>query len=200
MKIIKSLFGLFLFLFILIIVYITHIKFFYVNVVLFSAIQDVIIASIITSLILWLNNFFKIFNNLEKIQMCVIYLLTGYALAISIPTIIDRSLSFYILEKIEQRGGGVNKESLEKIFKEEYISEHRLVDVRLTEQLESGTIVIENNCVKITNKGKIFAFISSNFRKNFLPKKRLLNKEYTNILTDIYENKKEKKIAGYECE
>ena len=201
MKIIKSLYGLFLYLLILIIVYIIHIKFFYVKVVLFSAILDVFIATIITFLIILLSNFSKIFTTFEKIQMLVIYLLIGYSIALSVPTIIDRSLSFYILEKIHQRGGGVKEASLEKIFKEEYISEHRLVDVRLTEQLEAGTIIIENNCVKITNKGKIFVFISTNFRRHLLPKKRLLNKKYTDELIDIFKNDKgvNTEIVDYEC-
>lgn len=186
MKIIKSLIGLFLYLLILIIIYIIHIKFFSVKVVLFSAILDVFIATIITFLIIFLSNFSKIFTTFEKLQMLIIYLLVGYSIALSVPTIIDRSLSFYILEKIDQRGGGVKEISLEKIFKEEYISEHRLIDVRLTEQLESGTIIIENNCVKITNKGKIFVYIIINFRKHLLPKKRLLKNEYTDALIDIF--------------
>ena len=133
--------------------------------------------------------------------MLIIYLLVGYSIALSVPTIIDRSLSFYILEKIDQRGGGVKEASLEKIFKEEYISEHRLIDVRLTEQLESGTIIIENNCVKITNKGKIFVYISSNFRKHLLPKKRLLKNEYTDALIDIFKNSKgvNREVVDYEC-
>tara|TARA_B100000989_G_scaffold170589_1_gene127844 strand:- start:1498 stop:2106 length:609 start_codon:yes stop_codon:yes gene_type:complete len=201
MKIIKSLIGLFLYLLILIIIYIIHIKFFSVKVVLFSAILDVFIATIITFLIIFLSNFSKIFTTFEKLQMLIIYLLVGYSIALSVPTIIDRSLSFYILEKIDQRGGGVKEASLEKIFKEEYISEHRLIDVRLTEQLESGTVIIENNCVKITNKGKIFVYISSNFRKHLLPKKRLLKNEYTDALIDIFKNSKSvnREVVDYEC-
>jgi len=201
MKIIKLLLGLFLYVLILILVYIIHVKFFYVKVVLYSAILDVIIATIITSLVVLLSNFSKIFTTFEKLQMLIIYMLIGYAIAISVPTIIDRSLSFYILEKINQRGGGIKESGFQKIFTEEYIYEHRLVDVRLTEQLASGTIIIENNCVKITNKGKIFASISSNFRKHLLPKKRLLRNEYTNDLIDIFKNDKEKNnnVVGYEC-
>ena len=59
------------------------------------------------------------------------FILIGYAFAISIPTVIDRSLSIYILEKIDQRGGGIKQEAFERVFTNEYMLEHRLVDVRL---------------------------------------------------------------------
>jgi hypothetical protein len=202
MKIIKFLFGIFFYLLVLIGVYITHVNFFYVKVVFYSAILDSILASIIISIIIFRFNFFHIFSKFEKLQMIIIYLLIGYALAISVPTVIDRSLSFYILEKIEQKGGRIKDSSLEKIFKEEYISEHHLMSVRLTEQLQSGTIILENGCVKITSKGILFASISRNFRKHFLPKNRLLMGEYTDVLTDIFKNKqdKEDKVIEYACE
>jgi hypothetical protein len=64
--------------------------------------------------------------------------------------------------------------------------EHRLVDIRLTEQAESGTIVIEGDCVKLTPRGKRLAAFGQFFRKNFLPKRRLLRGEYTDQLTDPF--------------
>jgi hypothetical protein len=64
--------------------------------------------------------------------------------------------------------------------------EHRLVDVRLTEQLSSGTIVIENGCVKLTEKGDDLAKLSRFFRQNFLPKERLLMGEYSSDLTNPF--------------
>lgn len=93
------------------------------------------------------------------------WLITGYAMAISGPAVIDRSLSFYILEKIQQRGGGIKQEKLAQVFTDEYLKEHRLVDVRLTEQLESGTIVVNDGCVLLTPKGERFASFGQYFRK-----------------------------------
>ena len=190
-----------LYLTILIITYITHIKLFYVDVVFYSAIIDVVIATVITSILIIFFNNFKIYNKTEYILLVIIFLLSGYSIAITIPTLIDRSLSFYILEKIEQRGGGIKISGFDRIFKEEYIVEHHLMEVRLTEQLESGTIIIKNQCVEITSKGKLLANFSQNFRKYFLPKKRLLLNEYSDSLTEIFKNKssKDSGILGYEC-
>jgi hypothetical protein len=100
--------------------------------------------------------------------------------------VIDRSLSFYILEKIQQRGGGIRLDRMEDVFTREYVKEHRLVDVRLTEQQESGTIVIANGCVKLTERGVRLAAFSRYFRTHFLPKQRLLMGEYSDDLTDPF--------------
>jgi len=87
-------------------------------------------------------------------QLVVIRLLAGHALAISVPTVIDRSMSLYILEKIQQRGGGIKLDRFAAALTKEYMAGHRLVDVRFTEQAESGTLEIVSGCVELTVKGK----------------------------------------------
>jgi hypothetical protein len=197
MKSTKSLFATFAFLAILICIYIAHVNFFQVNVVFYSAILDGFLAACITTGGLFVLKYFRIFNAFEKFQLMVIWFLIGYSLAITIPTVIDRSLSFYILEKIQQRGGGIKYAQFSEVFTQEYVKEHHLVDVRLTEQLESGTITIENGCVKLTERGKELAAFSRAFRKNFLPKHRLLMGKYSADLTDPFRNSF--KATNYEC-
>ena len=197
MKIRKAIIATSIFFIILIFFYIIHIKYFSVNVLFYSAILDAFLATIVTSFLIFKYRFFHTFNIFERIQISIIWFLIGYALAISLPTVIDRSLSFYILEKIEQRGGGIKLSYFEDIFTKEYIYEHRLVDVRLTEQKNSGTIRVNNGCVKITERGRAIVSFSRFFRLNLLPKKRLLMGEYTDDLTDPFRNSK--KITEYKC-
>jgi hypothetical protein len=140
---------------------------------------------------------FSMFSSFEKTQLLIIWLLMGYGFAISIPTVIDRSLSFYILEKIQQRGGGIQQSRFADVSTQEYMKEHRLVDVRLTEQMASGTIVIENGCVKITPKGQNLATVSRFFRQNLLPKHRLLMGEYSDDLTNPF--RKSEETPNYTC-
>ena len=135
--------------------------------------------------------------------MVAIWILLGYAFAISIPTVIDRSLSFYILEKLDHRGGGIQLASFEDVFTREYVKEHRLVDVRLTEQQASGTIIIQGGCVKLTKRGKRLAGFSRYFRKIFLPKRRLLMGEYSDSLTDPFRSSNsahDKEVFDYRCQ
>lgn len=185
------------FLILLIVVYYVHVNYFRVNVVFYSAIADAILASILASAILFTTHYFQILGYFEKLQLVIIWLLVGYALAISAPTVIDRSLSFYILEKLQQRGGGIKQESFNQVFKEEYMKEHRLVDVRLTEQLESGTIIIRDGCVMLTGKGEMIARFGRYFRKHWLPKKRLLMGEYSDDLTDPF--RQSAQAPDYRC-
>ncbi|MES9868583.1 MAG: hypothetical protein ABW090_08835 [Sedimenticola sp.] len=187
MKILKGILLSSLYVITLLTTYYVHVTYFKVDVVFYSALLDSAIAA---SLMLFLL-FFINFNSFEKTLLLIAWLLAGYSIAISVPTVIDRSLSFYILEKIQQRGGGIKLSGIEDVFTKEYIHEHRLMDVRLTEQLSSGTITIEDNCVKLTDRGKELASFSRFFRKHFLPKKRLLMGEYSDTLTDPFRNSKQ---------
>lgn len=167
-------------------IYWIHIAFFRVNVVFYSAILDGVLATMIAGIAIWHMRAFAVFGPFEKVQMVLIWLLTAYALAISVPTVLDRSLSFYILEKLQQRGGGIQQSRFAEVFTQEYLKEHRLVDVRLTEQLQSGTIHIENGCVHLTPKGNDLASFSRFFRAHLLPKQRLLLGNYSDDLTDPF--------------
>jgi len=188
MKLIRSGMATFIFVMLLLLIYYVHIRYFRVNVVFYAAIADALLAALITGVILFMADCFQPLNRFEKMQLVIIWLLAGYAFAISVPTVIDRSLSFYILEKLQQRGGGIRLDSFEQVFTKEYVKEHRLVDVRLTEQLASGTIQIENGCVKLTDKGKKIASFSRAFRQNLLPKQRLLMGQYTDDLTNPFKH------------
>lgn len=169
-------------------------RFFKVNVVLYASLFDVLISSFVFSFLVLS---FKSYNLFEKLILIILFFFIGYCYAISIPTVIDRSLSFYILEKLEQRGGGIRLDKFEDVFVKEYMIEHRLIDVRLTEQLESGTIKIENNCVKLTYKGYLITKFSKFYRKNFLPTRRLLMGEYTDDLVNPF--KKSRENLNYIC-
>jgi hypothetical protein len=115
-----------------------------------------------------------------------------------VPTVIDRSLSFYILEKLQQRGGGIKLDAFDQVFTQEYVKEHRLVDVRLTEQQQSGTVEIKDGCVKLTAWGQTIASSSRYFRAHFLPKQRLLMGKYSDDLTDPFRNSAER--TDYRCQ
>lgn len=188
MKNIKFLIIVLIYLLILICIYIIHVNNFNVKVIFYSSLLDSVIAILFLIPVIKNRIFFdSVFNKFEKLQICVICLLIGYCFSISIPTVLDRSLSFYILQKIDQRGS-IKVSDFESIFTQEYVKEHQLVDIRLTEQLVSGTIEISNDCVKLTERGKRLVIASLWFRKYLLAKNRLINDEYTNKLTLPFDN------------
>lgn len=173
-----------------------HVRFFTVDVVFYAAIGDALLAAGVTGLLL-LAAPFRLFTPTERALLALVWLLGGYAFAISVPTVIDRSLSFYILEKLDQRGGGIRQDAFQDVFTKEYIVEHRLVDVRLTEQESSGTIHIENGCVLLTDKGRRVAGMSRFYRQHFLPKQRLLLGRYSDDLTDPFRHSRQD--VTYQC-
>jgi hypothetical protein len=198
MKYLKLLGATALFGILLLVIYVFHVRFVPVNVVFYSAILDDVLATGLALLLLAALGWLRSFSRFEIAQMVCIWLLLGYSFAISVPTVIDRSLSFYILEKLQQRGGGIKLDAFDQVFTQEYVKEHRLMDVRLTEQQQSGTIVIRNGCVVLTDWGQTIATTSRFFRNHFLPKQRLLMGEYSDDLTDPFRNSV--KRVDYQCQ
>ena len=182
----------------LLVIYVLHVRYVPVNVVFYSAILDAVLATILAAALIATVRWFKVFTRFETLQLCCIWLLLGYSFAISVPTVIDRSLSFYILEKLQQRGGGIKLDAFDQVFTQEYVKEHRLVDVRLTEQQQSGTVEIKDGCVKLTAWGQTIASSSRYFRAHFLPKQRLLMGKYSDDLTDPFRNSVER--TDYRCQ
>ena len=185
-KVLRALAACMIFVVLLLATNVIHMRYFDVDVVFYSSLLDAAIAVLLSGAVLWSLRAFAAFNPFEKLELTFIWLLAGYAFAISVPTVIDRSLSFYILEKLQQRGGGIREDAFPRVFTEEYMKEHRLVDIRLTEQVQSGTVVIRQGCVKLTAKGEALADFSRFYRRNLLPKKRLILDGYTDALTDPF--------------
>jgi len=165
-------------------VYFVHINFLTVNVIFYSALFDCAIALLICGLISKLFPRTSSFSKFESFQLLIILFLIGYSISISGPTVIDRSLSFYLLEKIDQYDGSVKLIKMDEILEKEFLKEYRVLDARLTEQQKSGTISIKNGCVSLTNRGYSIVSVSKFIRKNLLAKKRLIGGEYTDDLTN----------------
>ena len=183
-------FAIFLYLFIFICVYLIHINFFRVNVIFYSSLVDSVIALIIFFGLYNSINLFNHFTNFESSLIILLLFLIGYSFSISLPTVIDRSLSFYFLEKIRQHDGAINKVAMRQIFIDDYMDEYKLIELRLTEQLKSGTIELKGNCIVLTKRGYIITTFSDFFRKNFLANKRLILDSYSDQLTDPLKDSK----------
>lgn len=195
-KYFKALLASVVFVICLLAVYYVWMRWFKVDVVFYSAIGSAVIAVALAGVLVAFSRQLAAFSNLEKLQLVIIWLLLGYAFAISVPTVIDRSLSFYLLEKLQQRGGAIRQDRFADVFVEEYLVEHRLVDVRLTEQMESGTIDISNGCVRLTDRGQRLASFSRWFRAHLLPRQRLLMGKYSDDLTDPFRHSAPRRDYG----
>jgi len=171
------------------VVNVVHFRFLPVHVVLYSALLDTVIAGIIAAIVcaVWLRP--RLAASREEIGLSIsLGVLLAAFYSLSVPTIVDRSLSIYILEKLAQRGGGIRQDAMPDVFKDEYLPEHQLVSIRLTEQLNSGTVRIENGCVLLTDRGRLIASLARLYRSNLLPRHREIMGRMTDELTDPFRN------------
>ncbi len=160
-----------------------------VSVILFACIWDAILASLIVSggfYLFWRKKSALLSTEFALVAIASNLLILLYS--VMGPTVIDRSLSLYIVNKIDQRGGEVSEAAMGDVFVQEYLPEFRLVDVRLTEQVTSGTVRIEDGCIYLTPKGKTLSGFVGWYRTNFLPQKRNLMGEVTDQLTNPFKN------------
>jgi hypothetical protein len=185
-----------------------HFRYLPVEVILYAALADVLIAIGITAIAVaaigrvWTGGLppgvvSRLFTRTEIVLAVVCAILIGYIWAISVPTVIDRSLSIYILEKLDQRGGAISLEAMRDIVIKEFIPEHRLIDARMTEQLSSGTLTIESGCVRLTSRGKTLAGLTRYYRTHLLPRNRLLMGTVSDDLTDPFRHSTP--IVDYRC-
>ncbi|MBL8550637.1 MAG: hypothetical protein JNJ73_11690 [Hyphomonadaceae bacterium] len=175
------------------VVNIAHFRYLRVHVVMFAALMDAVAALALTMAGYWLVR--RAHTPLLRTELALTGMLGAALLALYAvmgPAVIDRSLSIYIVEKVNQRGGEISVASVPAIFVEEYMPEYRLVDVRLTEQLRAGTLVLDRGCLKLTAAGRRLVAFTTLYRHTLLPRRRVLMGETTDALTDPFRDSKQR--------
>lgn len=166
-----------------------HFEFLPVQVLLYACLQDALVASVIAVAAV------RLFapGALDVIDSALSFGLANAAIAIYAimgPTVIDRSLSLYIVEKVELHGGAVAESAVSAIFVEEYLPEFNVVGVRITEQLRSGTLTLDDGCLRLTARGAALAAFTRWYRAHFLPRRRMVLGEETDALRRPFEGRR----------
>ena len=91
------------------------------------------------------------------------------------PVAIDRSLSLYLLHKIEAQGGTVSTRQLDELIAKAYPAEMRVRQQRVVEQVTSGNLkALEDGRFQISENGRtvlqLTGIIRRIFRLNPLPR------------------------------
>lgn len=144
-----------------------------VTVVLYAALLDAALAATLVAALVFAMRQQQLSATVAEITLalCVGFLI-AVIYSIMIPTLVDRSLSVYMLEKLHQYEGGIKQDAIADVIKNDYFDERRVIDARLTEQLNSGTIAIKNGCIRLTPRGEFVARLTQLYRKVLLPKQR----------------------------
>ncbi|WP_088182617.1 hypothetical protein [Sphingobium sp. Z007] len=70
------------------------------------------------------------------------------------PVTFDRSVTMFLLARIEQQDGQLDARDLEHIFVADYLRTLRQIDRRVEEQSLSGNIVVADGRIRLTPQGK----------------------------------------------
>jgi hypothetical protein len=161
-----------------------HFQWFRVSVILYACIIDIVIASIVVlapyARFRWRRSGL---TQSEVTLAAMVGALCALVYSVMGPTVIDRSLSIYIVEKLESRGGHIAHDAFKELIQREFMDEYRVADVRLTEQLTSGTAKLEDGCIVLTPRGVALAKFTHWYRATLLPKHRMLLGAETDQLT-----------------
>ena len=83
------------------------------------------------------------------------YVLLGYSFVITGPSLLDRSISTYVISAVAHSAGeGVDLGTLHTLFIQGYIEGTKTVERRLNEQIITGNIIHNNGSYFITDRGR----------------------------------------------
>ena len=154
-----------------------HFYFFEVSVILYALIFDIFISSLVFILITFKTHKSYYKNSITYILFILFTLNLLFTYSILIPTAIDRSLSIYMLEQIDEKNGSLDLETFETQISKNYFYDMNVIKTRINEQIETGSIDLKNNEISLTEKGKILLGIFNFVKSNFLPKKRVIKND-----------------------
>ncbi|WBQ16834.1 hypothetical protein [Sphingobium yanoikuyae] len=73
---------------------------------------------------------------------------------ITFPVTFDRSITMFLLARIERQDGQLDARALGDVYTREYLGEMRQIDRRVEEQTMSGNIRVEQGRIHITPQGR----------------------------------------------
>ncbi|WP_176596439.1 MULTISPECIES: hypothetical protein [Sphingobium] len=73
---------------------------------------------------------------------------------ITFPVTFDRSITMFLLARIERHDGELDAAGLERLYMREYLGDMRQIDRRVAEQALSGNIRIDQGHIHITPQGR----------------------------------------------
>ncbi len=106
-------------------------------------------------------------------QAILLYLFIGYSFAITVPSLLDRSISLYILGLVAvDEKAGLSEKEIDDLFYQGFIQANDAVKKRLIEQVASGNVVEEHDTYKVTTRGLLIYHIHSTLAGLFNTDKR----------------------------
>jgi len=147
--------------FFLALIYIISFRFFHPETVYYFGIGTILIGAILLSAVFFLffgakKEFFqKLFIQTRDFFPCLLAaVFLMYSFHITIPTLVDRSISIYLLNLLDTEGGPVSINNLQDKFLAGYVGGYSVVCRRMFEQVQSGNVTHQASTYTLTARGK----------------------------------------------
>ena len=117
----------------------------------------------------------------EALLHLMLFCFISYSFIITIPTLLDRSISLLFITAISESGdSGVTREELQNIFWIYYVDGYSVVDKRIEEQLQGNNIIQKQNRFFITKKGNMIYKFNVKTAELFNIDKKLIQNIFKN--------------------
>ncbi|MCB1474062.1 MAG: hypothetical protein KDJ68_14605 [Rhodobiaceae bacterium] len=127
-------------------------RLFYDGLIAIAASAAILLAAVIAATARGRTPFGGAYSRQELVTAVLAASFLVYAFHITLPTIVDRSISLFILSRVD-REAGLSIEEMQSAFVDGYVSGHDAVCRRVDEQLGSGNIVFRDGRYVLTPTG-----------------------------------------------
>jgi len=125
----------------------------YYGLIKITAAYTIVLRQMMFGLRLFSKRFKKLFDSSTIILSSTIIFLLSYSFNITFPVTIDRSFSVNMLGALYQFDRPVSLSELDSVVYK-YFHEKDRLNKRIKEQLATGSIVVDNDLVELTERGK----------------------------------------------
>ncbi len=119
----------------------------------------VVFLPIVGVVLVWLNQR-GVFTLEASVSVFVIFLLSALCFNLTVPAIVDRSVTVYLLNSLDNSKNGMTEQEIRREFMHTYFDENYAVRKRLREQVESGSVRYDGNRYHVTKDGRTIMTIA----------------------------------------
>ena len=97
----------------------------------------------------------KIFKSIDRaLYASIIFFLSAYSFHITIPSLLDRSISLFILAVTDDLNT-VASSDYRRYFNSNFIEKNKAIEKRIMEQTNTGNLICENDNCSLSDQGRI---------------------------------------------
>ena len=113
----------------------------------------VVFVPIVGVVLVWLNQR-GVFTLDASVSVFVIFLLSAFCFNLTVPAIVDRSVTVYLLNSLDNSNDGMTEQEIQREFMHTYFDENYAVRKRLREQVDSGNVRYDGDRYHVTKDGR----------------------------------------------